>query len=164
MPAATTTGVETSVTIRRLRASDRGMYEQAVAGLSPRSRYLRFAAPLPTLSEPLVDRMMSLDGARHVALAAVTDQPTIVGVARFVATGEPGSAEVAIAIADDWQRRGLGLELMRRVISSARGLGFRRLIATALAENEGAARLARASGFSVTARAGTQNELELDLG
>ena len=164
MPAAITAGVETSVAIRRLRPSDRGMYERAVAGLSPRSRYLRFAAPLPRLSKPLMDRMMSLDADRHVALAAVTDQPAIVGVARFVATGEPGSAEVAVAIADDWQCRGLGLELMRRVIASARGLGFRRLIATTLAENEGAARLARASGFSVTARAGIQNEHELDLG
>lgn len=34
-----------SVRVRQLRPADRAMYREAVAGLSPRSRYLRFAAP-----------------------------------------------------------------------------------------------------------------------
>ncbi len=40
-----------SVLVRHLRPDDRDMYRAAVAGLSARSRYLRFAAPLPRLSE-----------------------------------------------------------------------------------------------------------------
>ncbi len=82
-----------SVLVRELRASDRGVYEETVAGLSPRSRYLRFETRMPSMSGPLLDQMMRYDTARHVALGTITpDDRTIVGVVRFVATHEPRAA------------------------------------------------------------------------
>lgn len=154
-----------AICVRRLRTSDRARYEAAVAGLSPRSRYLRFAAPITSISGPLLDQMMCIDDARHVVYAALTpDETTIVGVARFVAGDAPGVAEVAIAIADDWQGHGLGFELLEWVVEHARNAGLERLIATALSENRGAGRLARALGFSVASRAGIYTEYEMPLG
>jgi RimJ/RimL family protein N-acetyltransferase len=154
------------VCVRHLRPADRAMYRDAVAGLSPRSRYLRFAAPMPMMSESLLDQMMDFDGDRHVVYAALTpDETTIVGVARFVRTGgDPYSAEIAIAIADDWQRGGLGAALLARLVERAREANMHRLVATTLSENHAAVRLALAVEFCLTKRAGIYAEYELPLG
>ena len=155
-----------SVRLRRMRRGDRAMYRQAVAELSPRSRHLRFAAPMPKMSESLLDQMMALDADRHVAYAALTpDGTAIVGVARFArAAHDPNTAEVAIAIADDWQGRGLGSALLTRIVGRARDAGLSRLTAHTLSENRPAACLARAVGFSLAARAGICSEYKLTLG
>jgi len=153
------------VRTRPLHRDDRVKYEQAVAGLSARSRYLRFAAPIPRMSERLLEQMMSFDGHCHVVYAALTlDESAVVGVARYIRTShDPRSAEVAIAVADDWQGYGLGRGLLGRVVERARLAGVECLVATTLGENRVAARLAHASGFSVVRRAGIYVEYELPL-
>jgi RimJ/RimL family protein N-acetyltransferase len=153
------------VRIRPLRLTDRAKYEKAVAGLSARSRYLRFAAPIPRMSERLLDQMMQFDGNRHVVYAALTrDETMVVGVARYVKSpADPRSAEVAIAVADDWQGHGLGRELLGRIIERARLAGLESLTATTLRENRAAARLLRAAGFSLARRAGIHTEYERRL-
>jgi RimJ/RimL family protein N-acetyltransferase len=139
-----------SVRIRPLRPTDRDIYERAVIDLSPRSRYLRFLAPIARPSEKLLDEMTDVDGRLHVAsVALIPDETGAVGVVRYVRRREaPGLAEVAIAIADDWQGHGLGRELMRHTVAHARQARLRVLCATTLRENAGASRLLRASGFS----------------
>ncbi len=136
--------------IRPLRPTDRDIYERAVIDLSPRSRYLRFLAPIPRPSEKLLDEMTNVDGRMHVAsVALIPDGTRAVGVVRYVRSREdPTLAEVAIAIADDWQRRAIGRELIARTVAHARQAGLCGLYATTLRENAGAERLLRASGFS----------------
>ncbi len=142
--------------LRRMRPDDRPMYEAAVAGLSERSRYLRFGSPVPKLGERMLAQLMDLDDHRHVAYVALTpDGTTVVGVARFVRLEhDPASAEVAIAIADDWQRVGVGPLLLNRLIAHARRAGVDSLLAVRLAENRAAATLARGAGFSSATPAG----------
>ena len=141
------------------------MYRDAVAGLSQRSRYLRFAAPLHRLSASLLDRMMDADGTRHVAYAALTpDETSIVGVGRFVRSPDPlPSAEVAIAVADAWQGAGLGSALLARLVERARRAELHRLIAVTLSENRAAGRLARSAGFSLGASRSIYTDYELAL-
>ena len=92
--------------------------ERAVAGLSPRSAHMRFAAPIRVLSQSMLEQMMGFDGMRHVVDAALTpDESEIVGVARFVIAERRQSAEVAIAIADRWQGHRLGSELLWSLIA-----------------------------------------------
>ena len=130
-----------------------------------RSRYLRFAAPLSGLSEPLLDQMMDFDGARHVVHAALTPEETsIVGVGRFVTAPEPlRSAEVAIAVADAWQGAGLGSALLATLIERARQADLHSLIAITLSENRAAGRLLRSAGFSLAGTSGVHAEYELPL-
>jgi acetyltransferase len=154
------------VRVRPMRASDRARYRDAVAALSPRSRYLRFAGPLPPqMTDSLLDRMMRFDRDRHVVYVGLTaDERRIVGVARFVADApEPERGELAIAVADEWQRAGLGAALLAKIIERARIAGLRSLIATTLIENVGAARLARSCGFSPTGTDSGYREYELPL-
>lgn len=151
--------------VRPMRRADRAKYVAGVAALSPRSRYQRFAAPIPKLSERQIDQMMCIDGERHVVLGAFTaDEQTGVGVARYIRLAEsPSMAEVAIAIADDYQGRGLGRELLERLTEHARVHGVELLVASMLSENHASARLARAIGFSILRRSGVNSEYEMWL-
>jgi acetyltransferase len=139
------------VRVRPLRPTDRAIYERAVLDLSPRSRYLRFLAPIPRLSKGLLDLMTQTDGHRHVAYVALTpDESSAVGVVRYIRNPhDPQTGETAIAVADDWQSRGLGGQLLRDAVEHARLAGLESLAATTLRENSGAAGLLQASGFSV---------------
>jgi GNAT superfamily N-acetyltransferase len=154
------------VRVRPLYATDRAIYERAVLDLSPRSRYLRFFAAIPRLSERLLDQMTQTDGHRHVAYVALTpDEATAVGVVRYIRDErDPHTGEVAIAVADDWQRGGLGGQLLRQTVEHARCAGLRSLAATTLRENAGAARLLQMLGFSATEVGGPYSEHRLRLG
>jgi ribosomal protein S18 acetylase RimI-like enzyme len=154
------------VRVRPLRPTDRAIYERAVMDLSPRSRYLRFFAPIPRLSEPMLDKMTQTDERQHVAYVALTpDESSAVGVVRYVVNAnDPNTGEVAIAVADDWQRRGLGRQLLGQTVEHARLAGLGSLTATTLRENDGAAGLLRASGFSSVGASGPYAEHRMRLG
>ena len=149
-----------TVRVRPLHASDRAIYETAVLDLSPRSRYLRFFAPIARPSERLLDQMTQTDGHRHVAYVALTrDETRAVGVVRYVRTADEARVgEVAIAVADDWQGHGLGVQLVRHTIEHARLAGLDSLAATTLRENSGGARFMQAVGFSVVGASGAYRE------
>jgi GNAT superfamily N-acetyltransferase len=155
-----------TVRVRPLIWTDRAIYERAVMDLSPRSRYLRFFAPMPKLSERLLDQMTHTDGHRHVAYMATTpDEATAVGVVRYVRDShDPETGEVAIAVADDWQRGGLGSQLLRQTVEHARLSGLESLAATTMRENSGAAGLLQTLGFSAVAAGGPYSEHRLALG
>jgi acetyltransferase len=148
------------VRVRPLGENDRGIYERAVMALSPRSRYLRFFSPIARLSERMLDRMTQTDGDRHVAYVALTlDESRAVGVVRYVLSADdPSEGEVAIAVADDWHRRGLAGQLLRRTVEHARVAGLESLTATTLHENAAAPGLLQMSGFSPVGASGAYAE------
>jgi GNAT superfamily N-acetyltransferase len=135
------------------------------AHLSDASRYQRFLAVKTRLTEADLDFLTHIDHVCHEALAAVDRKDgSIVGVARYVQSGDGMAlAEVAIAVADDRHRRGIGLALARALIVRARANGFARLCATTLRENRAARGLARRVGFVPSCGRGMELELELRL-
>ncbi|HEY0517576.1 MAG TPA: GNAT family N-acetyltransferase [Solirubrobacteraceae bacterium] len=153
------------VHVRRLRRADRDMYGEAVAALSERSRYLRFASPMPKLSESMLDHMTAVDDSDHVAYAALAPrQDEIVGVARFVTVPDaPLTGEVAVAVADTWQGLGLGSVLLATIIERAQRANLRRLVAVTLSENHAAIQLARAVGFTRARSDGIYRQYERPL-
>jgi ribosomal protein S18 acetylase RimI-like enzyme len=66
-----------------------------------------------------------------------------VGIGRYAAVGS-SQAELAVAVADDYHRRGIGTALMQRTASAARAAGYRTLQAEVLPENTAAISLMRA--------------------
>ena len=150
------------VTVRQLRRSDRSRYIAAVNSLSPRSRYLRFASPIRSLSEATVDRLMDADGQRHVVLVAL-ENDLIVAVGRYVVDA-PHVGELALAVTDRWQGRGLGRAILERLVRRGRAAGLSRLEAITLAENHGSRRLLASAGFAVARAEGRMLNYRLDLG
>lgn len=111
------------------------------AGLSARSRYLRFHSPTPRLTASARRVLTDVDGERHAAVCArIGGDP--VGIARVIKTGECG-AEIAVAVVDLWQRRGVGRRLLEELTSVAARLGVAELRGTVLPDNHAMLALVR---------------------
>jgi GNAT superfamily N-acetyltransferase len=152
--------------LRPIDASDRELLEQGFERLSPQSRYRRFFSPVAHLSKRQLDYLTDVDHHDHEALVAVDpDTGGLVGVARYVRT-EPGIAEPAIVVSDDWQGRGLGALLLDALADRAREEGVESFVAPILAENRGAIRLFErlAEGEATMRHDGIEVELTIPLG
>ena len=129
------------VRLRPIAAEDKPLLAASFERLSEESRYRRFLTAKSRLSAPelayLVDQV---DHSDHEAITALdTDTGALLGIARYVRSAEdPETAEVAVTVADDWQRRGLGRALLDRLADRARREGVRRFSALVLGENRAA--------------------------
>ncbi|MFS8098511.1 GNAT family N-acetyltransferase [Lentzea alba] len=111
------------------------------AGLSARSRYLRFHAPTPRLTASARRVLVDVDGERHAAVCArIGGDP--VGIARLIKTGECG-AEIAVAVVDLWQRRGVGRRLLEELTTIAARMDLAELHGEVLPDNEAMLALVR---------------------
>lgn len=151
--------------LRPLRVSDRDALRTLFHRLSPESRRRRFLTGKPELSDRELTYFTDIDHLRHEALTAIDPgDGSIVGVARYVTWPERAdAADVAIEVADDMQRNGIGLTLAEALTRRARENGIKVLTATTLWENHAARALARRMGFRARSSAGTEIELELQL-
>ena len=156
------------VTIRPIRPDDGPSLRAAYEALSPTSKYRRFLAPKPHLTEADTRYLVHVDGRDHVALVAtpVEHPRSILGVARFVRLREdPAMAEFAVVVGEEVRREGLATALLARLAQAAAERGITRLKATMLAENEPAQRLVRTRMGRVAAlrRSGPVDEVEIEL-
>jgi acetyltransferase len=125
--------------IRPMRPNDAELERQFINMLSPSSRYQRFMHAVHEPSERFVQQMVNVDYRRTMAFAAVLgecDAERIIGIARYAAIDERScNCEFAVAVADDWQHRGVGTTLMRLLFDYARLQGFRQTHGPILAAN-----------------------------
>jgi RimJ/RimL family protein N-acetyltransferase len=153
------------VDVRPLERSDREGLAAAVGRLSDQTRYLRFAAAKPRLTNRELDFLVDVDHHRHGAIVAI-DPSTGRGVAavRYVQVlGEPGVAEIAATVTDEWQGRGLGTALLAQLAARAREEGYSALRASVLASNRRSIAMLIAAGFAPLATGGTLREYQLAL-
>jgi GNAT superfamily N-acetyltransferase len=155
-----------AIEVRPIEADDKPGLLRAFHRLSPESRYRRFFAPIDHLTEDQLTYLTEVDHRDHEALVA-TDPDTGrgIGVARFVRSEtDPEIAQFAVAVADDWHRRGVGTALLHRLTERAREEGIRRFSASILEENRPMLELADELGdVQVRDRAGGAVEIEVEL-
>lgn len=165
MPGQMTLADGARLRVRPIVPADREPLADAFDRLSDRSRRQRFLAPKPRLSARELDYLTDVDHVTHEALIAI-DETTgdIVGVGRY-ATGSGGgaAADMALAVADAWQRRGIGHGLAVRLVERARANGITRLTGTALADNLRVRVLLDRLGFRVRSVSAGVVEVELDV-
>jgi GNAT superfamily N-acetyltransferase len=140
----------TLVLIRPLHTDDRELETAFIRDLSVKSRRRRFLCDFKEPSEALIDQMMNLDYEKRTALIALIidgGKPREIGVSRYCVTTDPTHCECAVTVADEWQKRGLGVLLMQRLIHEARKHGFSRMISVDAASNQAARALARRLKF-----------------
>jgi GNAT superfamily N-acetyltransferase len=155
-----------SIVVRPILPEDREELRRGYLELSPESRYFRFLnfgtkAP----SEDLLTYLTSVDHKDHVALGAVTVSPDLktergIGIARFIrlsndeSSPDKDTAEAAVTVADDMQRKGVGSILLRELLAAARVRNIKTLRAEVLENN------ATMRGILETARARRVYECE----
>jgi len=135
--------------IRALRPNDRAGLAAAVARSSDQSLYRRFFSLKRSFSESEVEYFLNVDFINHVALVAVVDEdgrPAIAGGARYIVE-QPGMAEIAFAVVDEYQGQGIGAALMRHLAAIAVSAGLKELIAEVLPDNMPMLKVFEKSGF-----------------
>jgi RimJ/RimL family protein N-acetyltransferase len=146
----------TKVHLRPIVAEDEPLLHEAVAAMSERTVYFRFFSPIKRMSDALAHRLAVVDYHDRFALVATTRRPSarerIVGVARYDRARETDMAEVAVAVIDEFQRRGLGSVLLAELAAVARGQGIRTFQLIVLPENREMLALLRKMGWIHQAR------------
>lgn len=139
-----------AVRIRPLEDGEVGPVLAVFDGLGARSREQRFLAPKLRLTRADLRHLTHVDGVDRVALVAERPDGQPVGIARFVRDRhDAGAADVAVAVVDRWQRRGIGKQLATALSAWARGVAVRRFTVDMLRDNQGAVRLMRHAGGDV---------------
>jgi GNAT superfamily N-acetyltransferase len=142
-PTTRTLNEGSEITLREVRPDDKDAIAAGFARLSPESRYRRFFASRDRLSAVDLRYLTEVDHNDHEAVLASGPDGEPVGVARYVRADDPETAEVAVAVVDDWQGRGAGTALLERLIERADENGVRRFVALVLQENSEALELFR---------------------
>jgi L-amino acid N-acyltransferase YncA len=143
-----------SLYVRPVTQGDTALLADLIVGLSARARWMRFFHPLSdamliereaarvTQREPQLGTALVVTTQEHgrvcaVALAELAHDPAA-----------PATAELALLVRDDYQRAGVGTQLLRQLIEIAPGRGVRALRATLSAENQAARRMLRKLGLA----------------
>jgi len=145
----------TSVTLRPIRPEDETLMVKFHETLSQQSAYLRYFYFLSLTSRVAHERLIRMcfvDYDREMALVADhrdanAGEDRIVAVGRLSKLQRRNEAEVAVLVSDPYQHRGLGAELLRRLIEIARNEKLDCIIADILQENEAMKALAKRFGF-----------------
>jgi GNAT superfamily N-acetyltransferase len=149
--------------IRRLTPDDASHLDRIFEGMSPTSRYRRYHSPKPRLTSAERRYLAGADGRDHLALIAFAPDGSAIGVGRAVRLDDdPNAAEMAVEVVDAWHRRGVGMELVRRLSDDAAAVGIERLIAVVLSDTWLGAMLER-KGWRVGRTPGLTTTLELAL-
>ena len=125
------------VRVRQGHRSDKELLLRGFERLSPESRYRRFLAPMPQLTEAMVRYLTEVDHHDHEAIVALDETGEGIAVVRYVrGTERRDAAEFAVTVIDDWQRRGLGTLLLEVISARAREDRITTLTALMLASNQ----------------------------
>ena len=154
---------EDRVSIRPIEPADKGLIVAAFAELGSDSRYRRFFTPLERLDDRWLAYLTEVDHHDHEALVAIEPETgACIGVARFVRVGAE-VAEPAVAVIDRWQRRGLGVALLERLVDRALAEGITRFSGVVLAENREVLRLVERFGAGTLEYSNSEVRFEIAL-
>ena len=146
----------TAVTIRPIRPEDEPAMVHFHETLSDRSVYYRYFHMInleQRVAHERLRRNCFIDYDREMALVAVrrnaAGESEILGVGRMSKVFGTDEAEIAVIVSDAWQGRGLGKELVARLVIVASDEKLGRVTADILPENREIQRLCEKLGFTL---------------
>lgn len=129
----------TMVLLRPIKPSDEDLLKEMFYKLSDESIYKRFMGVKKYLPRKQLHELANVDYSKNMAIVAILDEgekEEMVGVGRYGLDENTNSAEVAFAVRDDWQKKGVGTELLRYLTMIARKRGLYGFTADVFADNK----------------------------
>lgn len=163
----------TRIWLRPILTTDAPYLLDIFAHLSSQSRYQRFITMVDNVTlerrEELAAQMVAdsvSKGRGILAFVEIEGEDVAIGGARyFVEEAGDNSAEFAITIRDDYQRRGIGKLMLNELIRQAQRNGIKHLTGLALSDNLGLWRLVEQTGYPISRNSnGSEIEFELLIG
>ena len=125
------------VGLARLEPTDGDALRRLFFRLSPATLYRRFHSPIVRPEQAHPERLLDIDHHDREAVVAVVDGE-IVGVARYASWPGTSSADLAVVVADDWQRQGIAIRMLSALADLARSAGIVSFTATVQGDNRAA--------------------------
>jgi acyl-CoA hydrolase/GNAT superfamily N-acetyltransferase len=142
------------VIVRPLRVSDEETLQDLFYRLSDESRYRRFMGAKRAHPHEEMQRLVDLDLEQNMALVVCSPElappDEILGMARYDVDPATRLADIAFVVRDDWQGKGIGTLLMRRMSEIARARGLAGFTADVLASNKPMLFIFQQSGLKVS--------------
>lgn len=135
-------GTAQSPGLAQLEPSDGELLRRFFYRLSPETVYRRFMSPLARPEQAQAERLLDVDHRDREAIVAVVDGE-IVGVARYTRRSHSDAADLAVVVADAWQRQGVATRLLSALAVSATRAGIARFEVMTQADNRAALGLLR---------------------
>jgi RimJ/RimL family protein N-acetyltransferase len=157
----------TGLSVRPLRPTDRHLIAAGFDSLSDESRYRRFMAPTPRLTERQLDYFTLLDQVDHFAWGVLGPLPEErpVATARYVRLDQaPDTAELAVTVVDEFQGRGVGSFLVAATALAAVRNGIDVLRAHLLTDNHRMSTVLERLGGTITESEGPTLVVDLAAG
>lgn len=147
----------TEVTLRPIRPEDEPLMGKFHETLSERSVYMRYFSSLSLSSRVAHERLVRIclvdyDGVMALVVDhkdEVSGLHRILGVGRLIKLHTKNEAEIAILVSDQYQKQGLGIELLRRTVQIARDEKLSSVSAEMLRDNFTVQRIFKKVGFRV---------------
>jgi ribosomal protein S18 acetylase RimI-like enzyme len=130
------------LTVRPLRNGDVATVAAVFERLSDESRRARYNGPKPCLSAAELRLLATVDESHHALVAFVEGDARPAAIARLARENRT-TAEIAFAVADEYQHRGIGSALTAELICDARAAGIIEITALAASDNPAALALLR---------------------
>jgi RimJ/RimL family protein N-acetyltransferase len=140
----------TQIVYRPIHPTDEPRMRDLFYQLSEQSKYYRFMNHLARVPRSQIEDFVYVDHRNEVCIVSVLPEAagdTIIAVGNYFLDPKTNKAEVAFAVSDRWQRKGIGtfmLELLSRI---ARRNGIAGFTAEVLAENKGMQTVFNRSGL-----------------
>jgi len=143
-----------TIFIRAIGPDDRERLLAHFGALSPQSVMFRFHGAKRSLHEDELARLTNLDFATHVGLVATFNeerQAPLIGVARYIRSGEehPSRAEVGFAVRDQYQGKGIGSTLLHHLALVGAAAGIKEFQADVMVNNSQMIEVLEHSGFKL---------------
>ncbi len=142
----------TSVIIRPIRPEDAELEKEFIKMLSEQTKYFRFRGHLNELTPQMLMRFTQIDYDREMALVATHEykqKETFLGIARYTINPDQESCEFAIVVADAWQKKGIGSQLLERLISIAKNSNLKSFTGEVMTQNTDMLTLVKNLGFTI---------------
>jgi acyl-CoA hydrolase/GNAT superfamily N-acetyltransferase len=154
--------------VRPVRMSDEDALKDLFYRLSDESTYMRFMQYKRSHPHEELLELVSLDYEQNMGLVVTHSESggeEIVALARYDVDRATQRADIAFVVRDEWQRRGVGTMLMRRMAEVAQARGLEGFSADVLASNKSMMAIFQKSGLPMRATLdGGCYHLELDFG
>jgi acyl-CoA hydrolase/RimJ/RimL family protein N-acetyltransferase len=146
----TTKGLK--IFLRPVKITDEGLMKDFFYSLSARSMHKRFMSLRVEMPHERLQQYLPVDYEKDMAIAALVkegENEVLVGLGQYFLNRDQHTAEVAIVVGDDYQKKSVGTEILFYLTAIARQRGLLGFTAEVLLDNEPMLRLFDKLGFDI---------------
>lgn len=143
----------TPIILRPIKPEDEPLWLEMLNSCSKESIYSRFRYDFHFDSHEIATQFCYIDYDREVGIVAeidFEDRKRLIGVGRLISDPDLDTVEYAVLIADDWQKKELGIILTEYCQTIAKNAGFSRIFAETTKDNKAMVAVFRKLGFTIT--------------